>query len=261
MARAMWRATVGLGKVGVPVKLYAAAEDRDVHFRLVHREDLTPVAQRMVDPETGDEVASEDVKRGLEIERGLFVVLDEDERAALEPKASRAIEVTRFVPREAIDLSYYDRPYYLGPDGAIDDYFALVEAIAASGRVGVARWVLRKRRNFGVLEVRDGHLALVSLRSSDEVVAAASLPDAGDAPVRPAERSLAEQLITALDGPFDPKELQDDYRDRVLAFIAAKAKGKKPKAVRERMPRKTTGDLASVLKKSIAAAKKARRAA
>lgn len=262
-ARAMWKASLAFGDVELAVKLYAAAQDQDVHFRLLHRKDLTPVAQRVVDPRTREEVPREQVKRGLEIDSGLFAVIDEEDQAAAEPKASRTIEVTRFVPRAAVDLSYYERPYFLGPDGSAteDDYFALAEALGASGRVGIARWVMRKKRSFGVLEARGHHLALISLRPAGEVVSASSLPTPSGSEIRTAERNLAEQLVAALDAPFDPEALHDDYRERVLALIEAKAAGKKPKLPKEALPPKAKGDLSAMLKKSIAEAKKARRAA
>ncbi len=257
----MWKASLALGDVELSVKLYAAAEDKDVHFRLLHRKDLVPVTQRVVDRRTREEVPREQVRRGIEVDRGVFVVLDDADRVAAEPEPSRTIEITRFVPREAVDLAYYERPYYLGPEGPADDYFALAEALAASGRVGVARWVMRKKRSFGVLEARGRHLALVSLRPADEVVAAATLPAPGGSEIRSAERSLAEQLIAALDAPFDASALRDDYRERVQALLDAKAAGKKPKRVKEAAPPKPGGDLSAVLKRSLAAVKKGRRAA
>lgn len=263
MARAMWKAQLALGDVEIPVKLYAAVQDRDVHFRLLHAKDRVPVKQRMVDPRSGEEVAPEAVRRGVEIDSGLFVVLGDDDLAAAEPEASRTIEVRRFVPRAAIDLSFYARPYFLGPDGAqaCADYFALAAAIGDGERVGVAHWVMRKKRSFGALVARGPHLALVTLRSADEVVAAGQLPQPGGSEIRAAERALAEQLVAALDAPFDPAQLRDEYRERVEALIEAKAAGRKPKLPKEAAPPKPSGDLAAVLKRSLAAAKESRRAA
>src|SRR5690554_4922940 len=114
-ARAMWKGVIGLGE-GVPVKLYSAVEDRDVHFRLLHESDRVPVRQQLVNPDTDEVVPYEDTRRGLATDDGELVVFEGDELDALEPEASRDIEVLAFLPHEEIDHRWYLRPYYLGPD-------------------------------------------------------------------------------------------------------------------------------------------------
>jgi len=261
MARAMWNAQLDVAGTTVGVKLYAAVEDRGVHFRLLDRKDKLPVQQQLFDPRTGQPVPGDAIRKGVEVERGVFVVLSEEDLAATAPPESRTIECLRFVPRSAVDIAWYRRPYYLGPDPSeLGNYFALVEALRESGRVGVARWTMRKQRHFGVLEAERDHLVLVALRSAAEVVAASSLalPPAGE--VREAERKLAEQLVAALDAPFEPAALRDDYRERVEKLVAAKAKGESYRVDEPRAPYKVT-DLAAALERSLAAAKKRRSAA
>jgi DNA end-binding protein Ku len=254
MARAMWKASLRLGSYELPVKLYAAVEDRAVHFRLLHAKDKVPVAQRMVDPATGKVVASDEVRRAVELDRGLFVVLRPEELAREEPKASRAIEVTRFVPRDEIDLAWYSRPYLLGPDGKDEEYFALARELDETRRCGVARWVMRGKRYFGALGPREGRLALLSLRPAEEVVAIDQISVPAGPEVRKAERDLAEQLLAALDAPFDPKALKDEHRDRVLELVQAKAEGRHVRKVQAPAP-KPTSDLAEALRASLRAAK------
>ncbi|HUH12073.1 MAG TPA: Ku protein [Longimicrobiales bacterium] len=128
MARAIWKAKIRFGGVEVPVKLYSAVRDRGVHFRLLHRKDRVPVKQRMVDPESGEVVAYEDIRRGYETGQGTFVILDEEELAQAEPEPSREIEITRFVPPEQINHQWYERPYFLGPDEDAEAYAALAVA-------------------------------------------------------------------------------------------------------------------------------------
>lgn len=254
MARAMWKASLRVGKEELPVKLYSAVEDTAVHFRLLHARDHTPVAQRMVDPNTEEEVADEEVQRGLEIEEGVFVILQPEELASVEPEASRDIEVTRFVPRDAVDPGWYRRPYMLGPDGQSEDYFALAAALEETGRVGIARWVMRRTQYSGALAPHEGRLALIALKPAEEVVSTAQLTAPGGPALQKLERELAEQLISALDGPFDPTILHDDYRERVRELIAAKAKGKTIR-FKEAPPPKATNDLSGALRKSLQAAK------
>ncbi len=254
MARAMWKASLRLGDYELPVKLYAAVEDRSVHFRLLHAKDKVPVAQRMVDPSTGKEVPNEEVRRAVALDRGVFVVLRPEELARAVPKASRAIEVTRFVPRDHVDLAWYSRPYLLGPDGKTEDYFALARALEESGRCGVARWVMRGKRYFGALGPREGRLALLSLRPAEEVVTVDQLTVPAGPEVRKAERDLAEQLLAALDAPFDPGMLRDEHRERVLELIQAKAEGRRVPKVQAPAP-KPTRDLTEALRASLRAAK------
>lgn len=250
--RAMWKAVVQLGSLEVPVKLYAAVEQRDVHFRLLHREDQVPVAQRMVDPRTDEPVAAEAVRRGIEVSPGRWVTFTEEELASTVPPPSRTIEILRCVPRGSIDLAWFGRPYHLGPDGSPGEAAALAAALRESERVGIARWVMRSKRYFGMLEAGESHLALVSMRPASEAVGVDQLgmPET-TATTRPAERTLARQLIEALDAPFEPSELRDEYRDRVEELIAAKRAGRPPRKIHKvRLPEQQD-DLATVLRESL----------
>src|SRR5437870_13656042 len=179
----------------------------------------------MVDAETGKEVPNEEIQKGFEVEPGTFVILDDKELESLEPEASREIEIEQFVPADEIAPEYYDRPYYLGPDGDQNAYFALVEALDRHEKEGVARWVMRKQPYVGALRAENDHLVLVTLRHAEEVLSAKDLPrPAGRAPDKK-ELSMAKQLIELQKGDFNPKEFNDEYRTRVAGFIEKKAKG------------------------------------
>ena len=117
-ARAIWKGAVVLGKSRVPVKLLSAVEESDVHFRLLHEKDQAPVSQRMVRPDTGEEVPREQIQKGYEVERGTFVTFDKEELAALQPPESRDIEVAQLVPRGSVGSYWYERPYWLAADAA-----------------------------------------------------------------------------------------------------------------------------------------------
>lgn len=254
MARAIWKGVIRFGDVEVPVKLYSAVQDRTVHFRLLHEETLNPVKQRMVDPVTGKDVPYEEVRRGFELEDGVFVVLDDEELAELEPEKSRDIEVTRFLNPEVITHEWYDRPYHLGPDGNTEDYYALTEALEKQGKEGLAHWSMRNKEYSGALRAVDGHLMLITLRHAGEVVPASALERPGGRAPDPRELKMAEQLVSALEDELDLTAFRDEYRDRVLELVEAKAEGKTIE-FREPEKRRAAGDLAATLEASIQAAK------
>lgn len=218
-----------LGDVEVPVRLYTAVEDRGVHFRLLHATDHVPVVQRMVHPETGEEVPRERTRRGVEMEDGRFVVLDDDELAALDPPPDRAIEMLAFVEPERIAAPWYDRPYWVGPDGADGDYAALVLALTKRGRLGIARWTMRKRRYVGALRAQGPWLMLFTLHHLGEVVSRDAIGPAPKVEIDEREAQLAEQLLSVLAvDELDLSQYRDEHRERVMALIEAKARGEKP---------------------------------
>jgi DNA end-binding protein Ku len=264
-ARAIWKGVIRFDAVEVPVKLYAAVEDRNVQFRLLDEESRAPVRQRMVNPATGDEVPFAETKKGYEAERGTFVVLEDEELEELRPEPSRDIEITRFVPPAELDHRWYQRPYYLGPDAASDggaerDYFALAAALAKKGREGVARWTMRQKEYVGALRAEGDYLMLVTLRHAGEVIPSAALEAPGGRALAAEEVEMAEKLLSALEDDFDPGRYQDEYRGRVLELIAAKAKGRKLAAPAAAPPKAEPESLAKALEASLAQARKGKQA-
>src|SRR5574341_203168 len=259
-ARAIWKGNLKLDSTRVPVKLYAAVKDANVRFNILDVKTKQRVKQHMINAETGDEVHNEEIQKGFEVEPGTFVILDEKELESLEPEASRDIEVEQFVPPKEIPPEYYDRPYYLGPDGDAAAYFALAEALKNQEREAVVRWVMRKQPYAGALRVDSDYLVLYTLRNAEEVLSAKDLPrPAGRAPDKK-ELSMAKQLVELLKGEFDPRDYKDEYRARVMEFIEKKAKGHKPKLRLVKAKKKTT-KLDKVLSKSIETLKKQKKAA
>jgi DNA end-binding protein Ku len=253
-ARAIWKGQLVIGAGKLPVKLYSAVQDKAVHFHVLDGVRHERVKQRMVDPNTGKEVPSEEIRRGLEVEPGIFVTFTDEELAKFEPEASRDIEITRFVPADAINHQWFERPYYIGPDESDSDYFAFSKALADSGREGVARWVMRGKTYYGALQPRDKYLTLVTLRHAGEVLSAQELPQPSGRALDPREITMARQLVSVLEDEFRPEDFRDEYRERVMAFIEAKAQGKKPK-LHVLEPKRTTDSLADALAASLAAVK------
>lgn len=224
-ARAIWKAVLHLGDSAVPVKLYSAVENRSIRFRLLHDRDHAPVRQAMVNPETDDVVPYEETRRGFVTEEGDLVTFDADELAAIEPEPSRDIRVLRTVPPEVIDHRWYDRPYYLGPDGSAEAYVALIQALAKDGREGVARWTMRKKEYVGALRLTNGYPMLVTLRYAGEVLDLSALEAPAGAELDDKEVAMAGQLIGMLAESFDAGQYEDEYRERVRDLIETKRRG------------------------------------
>src|ERR1041385_7214952 len=213
-ARAIWKGELKLSSTKLPVKLYSAVQDQTVRFHILEEKSKTRVKQHMVEADSGKEIPSEEIQKGFEVEPGTFVILDEEELAKLEPEASREIEITQFLPPSQIPPEYFDRPYYLGPDGDQAAYFAFAEALRKKEREGVARWVMRKQPYVGALRADGDYLMLDTLRHTEEVLSAKDLPrPAGRAPDKK-ELAMAKQLVELLKGEFDPTDYKDEYRAR-----------------------------------------------
>lgn len=249
-ARAMWKGVIRFADVRVPVKMYAAIQDRDIHFRLLHRKDQEPVRQVMYNPDTENVVSSEDVERAFINENGDLVILQREELDALKPEPSRDIEVFRFFGAGTVDHRWYERPYYLGPDGSSADYSALASALSKGGYEGLARWTMRNKEYMGVLRLHEGYPMLMSLRNTEEVIAVEDLEAPKGKALDERELGMARQLIGMLEAPFQPEEYHDEYRERVQEMLAAKQAGGKVKVLK---PRKTerAPDIARALEASL----------
>lgn len=251
-ARAIWKGQLKLGTTKVPVKLYSAVQDRTVRFHVLDDKAKKRVKQHMIDPDSGDEVPSEEIQKGYEIEPGKYVILTKEDLEALQPPPSRDIELVEFVPQTKISEQWYERPYYAGPDGDVKEYFALVDALTNTESEGIAHWVMRNKYYAGALRAIDDYLFLFTLRDAKEVILADELTKPTGAAPTQKELTMAKQLVEMLEGEFDPKAYKDEYRNRVMEFIEKKAKGRAPRLQPVKAKRKTAA-LDSVLAKSIEA--------
>lgn len=255
-ARAIWKAIIRCGELQVPVKLYSAIEDRNIRFRVLSRKDLQPVHQAMVNPETGEIVPHAEVRRAYVADNGDRTILQTVELDGLNPEPSRDIDLVAFLPAGQIDHRWYDRPYYLGPDGNSAAYCAFAEAIEGSDLEGLARWVMRGKAYVGALRLHHGYPVLVSLRHVDEVVAVESLEAPGGAALNPKELAMARQLIGMLAAELDLAAFHDGYRIRVLQLVAVKAKGGRHLKLVKPSVKKPIDDVGNALQASLQAMRK-----
>ena len=250
MARAIWKGKLLVGRQAVPVKMYSAVQDRKVHFRLLHASDLSPIEQRIVRKTDGKEVPKEEQVKAFPLDDGNAVIVRQEELEAVEPPPSRDIHLCRFVPSALLGDQWYDRPYFLGPDEDEASYAALVDALARSNVVGVARWTMRKQPYVGALGIFSGYLTISTLRRADQVLSVAGLDVPAAKAPEERELKLAEQLVDAVAADFEPQLWHDEYRERVQQLIQSKMRGEKPKVVPLKR-RQEGGSLSEQLRRSL----------
>jgi DNA end-binding protein Ku len=260
-ARAIWKGCIEFGSISVPIKLYSAVQDRGVHFKLLDRKSKKPVRQHMIRPDTGDVVEHAETRRALELDRRNMVILEKEDLEKVDPPQSRDIEILHFFKPDVITHQWYERPYWVGPDGNAKAYFALVAALAREKREGLAHWVMRKKEYFGALRPEGDYLMLITLRNAEEVVDPATLSAPAGREISAKEVAMAKQLIGAMEGELDMSEYSDQYRDRVMEFVKAKAAGKVIRFPKIEEKATAGRELTSILERSLAAAKEERASA
>jgi DNA end-binding protein Ku len=258
MARAIWSGSISFGLLNVPVRMYSAVARRNIALREIRRSDSSRIKHRRVAEGTDEEVPYDEIIKAYELTPGQYVPLTKDEMKALAPEKTRAIAVQDFVDLSEIDPMYFDSPYYLGPaDGAEKAYSLLAKAMKASGKVAIARFVLRSKENLAAIRSDGNVLTLTTMRFADEVVPVDELEIVPDKAAKPAKREqeMAEQLIDSLSTAFEPQAYKDDYREQLLGLIERKAEGKEIVASEAEAPKTTKApDLMAALEESIAAA-------
>jgi DNA end-binding protein Ku len=239
MARSLWTGSISFGLVNVPVALYSAVRDLDVHFRQLHGKDGAPIDTRRFCSEEDKEVPFEAVGHGYEPDDGKQVVLTDDDLAAAAPRKTRTIDIEAFVDVADVDPIYFDHPYFLAPvgeaEGNLRAYRLLLKVMASTDRAALGRFVLRSKEYLVLVRVRDDRLALTTLLFHDEVRPTKDIDTGGRKPAK-AQLDAATSLIEALSVDWDPEQYRDCYRERLLAVIDRKRKGKRitaPKSGRD----------------------------
>ncbi len=257
MARAIWSGAISFGLVNVPVKLYTATSPKSVRFHQLSAKTGARIKQKRVDSSTGEEVPYEEIVKGYEITPDRYVMIEPDELEALDPKATRTIDIEEFVDLSEIDPIYYDHNYYLAPTaGGAKAYRLLLDAMRDSGKIGLGRLVIRSKQQLCALRPTGQVLALTTMLFGDEVLSPDRLDELDDiAGAEASERELrmAEQLIASLSADFEPEKFRDEYRERVLELIERKAAGEELTPAPEAPEPVAAPDLMAALEASLAA--------
>jgi DNA end-binding protein Ku len=258
MARSIWTGAISFGLVTVPVKLYSAVSRKTVRFHQLNGQTGVRIAQRRVDPSTGDEVSYDDIVKGFELSPDRYVRIEPEELEALEPKKTKTIEIEDFVELADIDPIFYDHPYYLAPAaGGAKPYRLLLDAMRETDKVAIARVVIRQKESLvAVRPMRDGDvLGMSTMLFADEVVPPDKIEEleaVEEVDTSKRELDIAKQLVDSLAGDFEPERYHDSYREQVVDLIERKAAGEEiavqPAAEEEEEP---VPDLMAALKASL----------
>ena len=229
---------MSFGLVNIPVEVHTAVRDTRPHFRLLHAKDRSPINYERVCQKEGAAVGWDDLVKGYEYEKGRFVVLTKGDFAAAALEKTRRIDILDFVKAEDIDDRFFDKPYYLTPGKGGDVAYGLLrEAIRESGRIGIAKFILRDVQHLAAVEVVDEALVLSTLRFADELVDAGTLSLPKRKAVGKKELDMATTLVESLAAEWSPEKYTDDYRENLMRVIKAKMKGKKADLVAAEPPR------------------------
>jgi len=229
MARPVWSGTLSFGLLNIPVSLMSGEKRTDISFRMLDARNKAPIRYERVNAETGEEVPWKDIVKAFEYDKGSYVVLEQDDIKSAAPESHNTIEVETFVHVESIGPQYFEKPYVLVPaKKAEKGYVLLRETLKKTGKIGIARVVIRTRENLAAVIPQGDALILVMMRYPQEIVAVDeyNIPEgkAGDYRISPKELQMAEQLIGSMEGEWTPGDYRDEFRERLHKVIEKRIK-------------------------------------
>jgi DNA end-binding protein Ku len=249
MARSLWTGTISFGLVSVPVRMVGATESKELRFHFLDKRDLAPIGYDKVRRDNGEHVDNEDVIRGFEVEKGRFVPLEDEDLDRLDIELTKTIDICDFVDLEEIDPIYYRKAYYLLPqEGGEKPYRLLTRALEETGKVGIAKVVIRNKQHLAALRPYENVLVLETMYYADEVRKPEEVD--GKVELRDAEVEMAKSLVENLSEPFEPEKYDDTYRKELLELLRAKEAGA-PLPEPEEEPEGDVVDLMAALRESV----------
>ena len=265
MARAMWKGAIQFGLVTIPVKLYLATESRaGVSFNLLHKEDLSRIQMKIFCPVEEEVIARTETVKGYEYAPDRYIIITDEDLDSLPLKTVRSIEIEQFVEREKAETNtrFVKQAYYLEPDKIGRKAFALLKAVLAEqGLTAICKVVIKDREALAALDPFESTMLLSTLYWPDEIRALGELDLAAEEPeVKPAEKLMAQQLISAMTGEFDPAQYRDEYRGALMKIIESKVEGRELTAPTPAADTSNLVDLMAALEASVRAATEARTA-
>ncbi|WP_437940923.1 Ku protein [Sorangium sp. So ce341] len=267
MPRSIWKGSISFGLVQIPVALYPAEEPNELHFTQLDRRNMTPIRYERVNRETGEPVSWDDIVRGYPYEKGEYVVMSDEDLRRANVEATQTVDILDFVDASEIDPMYYEKPYYLAPastnskkKSSVTAYVLLREALRKTGKVGIAKVVIRTREHIAAVRPHGRALVLNLLRFAHELRSDEELDlpemDVDAKGLGKRELEMAERLVAEMATEWKPEKYKDEYRDDVMKMIEKKVKSGQTttpaEPEEEEKPRDTgTVDLIALLKKSL----------
>ena len=255
MARAIWKGSISFGLVNIPIALYPATRREELKFRLLREGDLSPVNYKRVAEKDGKEVPWNQIVKGYEYEKGKYVVLKDEDFQRVDLEATQTVDIQDFVEGEEIDPMFFYKPYYLEPQKGGDKAYALLrDALKDSGKVGIAKVVIKTRQYLAGVKPEDGVLVLELMHFADELADTEKLHVPKKTEVGKRELNMAKSLIDGMSSKWNPEKYKDDYREALMEVIEEKveAGGKEIEEKPRKAPKPTKViDLVSVLQKSL----------
>ena len=254
MPRALWKGSISFGLVNIPIELHTAVRNHRPKFRMLHAKDKSPVKFERVCVQDGKPVAWEDLVKGYEYSKGHFVVMTKEDFQAAAVEKTRTVDIVDFVKAEEIDDRFFETPYYLVPaKGGERAYALLREAIRESGRIGIAKFILRDAQHLAGVEVIGDAIVLSVMRFADELVEVEQFEFPAAHGVRKQELDMAKALVNSLAADWDPAKYTDQYRENLMRIIQGKMKGKEVHLAPDVEPRQAeVVDLMERLRRSLA---------
>lgn len=259
MMRTLWKGAISFGLVNVPIKLFTATERKTLKFHFLHQECLTPIEYQRHCPHCNRKVENHEIVRGYEYEKGKYVVMKDEDFEQIPAANTRTIDIVDFVDLKDIDPVYFDKSYYLAPDETgVKAYTLLIKSMEETGKIAIAKIVIRSKESLAALRVRNGVMLLETMFYPDEIRSSEGLFDGHkDVKIHENEIKMAISLINNLAAPFQPAKYTDEYRRALLEIIRAKVEGQEV-AVPEKPVAGKVVDLMEALKASVELAKKER---
>jgi DNA end-binding protein Ku len=255
MARAIWKGSISFGLVNIPIALYPATRREELKFRLLRKSDLSPVNYKRVAEKDGKEVPWDHIVKGYEYEKGKYVVLKDEDFERVDLEATQTVDIQDFVDQEEIDPMFFYKPYYLEPQKGGDKAYSLLRnALKDSGKVGIAKVVIKTRQYLAGVKPEDGALVLELMHFADELADPEKLHLPKKTEVGKREINMAKSLIDSMSSKWNPEKYKDDYREALMEVIEEKVEsgGKEIKEKPKKAPKPTKIiDLVSVLQKSL----------
>jgi DNA end-binding protein Ku len=255
MGRAIWKGSISFGLVNIPIALYPATRREELKFRLLRKNDLSPVNYKRVAEKDGKEVPWDEIVKGYEYEKGKYVVLKDEDFERVDLEATQTVDIQDFVDQEEIDPMFFYKPYYLEPQKGGDKAYALLrDALKDSNKVGIAKVVIKTRQYLAGVKPEDGALVLELMHFADELVDTGKLRVPKKTEVGKREINMAKSLIDSMSSKWNPEKYRDDYREALMEVIEEKVEtgGKEIEEKPKKAPKPTKViDLVSILQKSL----------